>query len=244
MKSVNGTLTETLYGSVTINEDIHLDANHTHNNSPRSQNLMTQRTSNIDSMVQTAAILVAIVSAIGVIVILMQPEKKTLMEEEQLNVEPLCTVKNSIFMDKNPSENKKLKAIREQKEQPLLDAFQGAKMWFHEKVPSLRNHVKIETDAWGVRITLDSIAHPTFTISGRWDMIHFGSDYIGCSMVGWSLYSECPYPEWFERMNCLMPKCDDSKVNSLSEGCGLGTSTAISEASREERRGAAHQPTG
>ena len=37
----------------------------------------------IDSMVQTAAIVVAIVSALGVGVILMQPEKKTLVEEEQ-----------------------------------------------------------------------------------------------------------------------------------------------------------------
>ena len=45
-------------------------------------------------------------------------------------------------------------------------------------------------------------------------------------------------------MNCHLPKCDDSKVNNLSEGCGLGTSTAISEASREERRGAAYQTTG
>ena len=101
-------------------------------------------------------------------------------------------------MDKNPSENDDLKAIREQKERPLLDAFQGSKMWFHEKYLLFETTVNIETDAWGARITLSSIAHPTFTISGRWDMINFGSDYIGCSMVGWSLYSECPYPEWFE----------------------------------------------
>lgn len=100
-------------------------------------------------------------------------------------------------MVENPSENNKLKAIREQKEQPLLDAFQGSKMWFHEKYLLFETTVNIETDAWGARITLSSIAHPTFTISGRWDMINFGSDYIGCSMVGWSLYSECPYTEWF-----------------------------------------------
>ena len=82
MKSVNGTLTETLYGSVTINEDIHLDANHTHENSTQPE-LETQSTGGIDSMVQTAAIVVAIVSAIGLGVILMQPEKKILVEEEQ-----------------------------------------------------------------------------------------------------------------------------------------------------------------
>ena len=100
-------------------------------------------------------------------------------------------------MDKNPSENKKLKAIREQKEQPLLDAFQGAKMWYHDMYLLFETTINIETGTWGVRITLDSIAHPTFAISERWDMIRFGSDYIAPSMVGWSLYSECPYPEWF-----------------------------------------------
>ena len=100
-------------------------------------------------------------------------------------------------MEKKAHENDELKAIREQKEQPLLDAFQDTKMWFHEKNLLFETTVNIETDAWGARITLESIAHPTFTISGRWDMIRFGTDYIGCARVGWSLYTECPYPEWF-----------------------------------------------
>ena len=81
MKSINGTLTETLYGSVTINEDVHLDANHTHDNTTQ-QGVETQSTDGNDSMVQTAAIVVAILSALGVGMILMQPEKKTLVEEE------------------------------------------------------------------------------------------------------------------------------------------------------------------
>ena len=81
MKSINGTLTETLYGSVTINEDVHLDANHTHDNTTQ-QGVETQSTVGNDSMVQTAAIVVAVLSALGFGVILMQPEKKTLVEEE------------------------------------------------------------------------------------------------------------------------------------------------------------------
>ena len=60
MKSINGTLTETLYGSVTINEDVHLDANHTHDNTTK-QEVETLSTGTNDSMVQTAAIVVAIV---------------------------------------------------------------------------------------------------------------------------------------------------------------------------------------
>ncbi len=81
MKSINGTLTETLYGSVIINEDVHLDANHTHENTTQPA-VESQSTGGNDSMIQTAAIVVAIVSALGVGVILMQPEKKTLVEEE------------------------------------------------------------------------------------------------------------------------------------------------------------------
>ena len=81
MKSINGSVTETLYGSVTINEDVHLDGNHTHDNTTQP-GVETQSTGGADSMVQTAAIVVAIVSALGLGVILMQPAKKTLVEEE------------------------------------------------------------------------------------------------------------------------------------------------------------------
>ena len=81
MKSINGTPSETLHGSVTINEDVHLDANHTHDNTTQP-GVETQSTGENDSMVQTAAIVVAIVSALGLGVILVQPEKKTLNEEE------------------------------------------------------------------------------------------------------------------------------------------------------------------
>ena len=80
MKSVNGTLIETLYGSITINEDVHLDANHTHNGT--TDNLTTNVDSSDKSMTQTIAIIVAIVSAIGLGVLFIQPPKKTLKEEE------------------------------------------------------------------------------------------------------------------------------------------------------------------
>lgn len=81
MKSINGTSTETLYGSVTINEDVHLDANHSHNDSVQPE-LDTKSTGDDDSMVQTLALTVAILSSIGLVVLLMQPQKKTLIEEE------------------------------------------------------------------------------------------------------------------------------------------------------------------
>ena len=79
MKSINGTLTETLYGSVMINEDIHLDANHTHDDSLEPE---LEKDSNEGDMVQSLAIAVAIASAIGILVVLRQPQKQYLFEDE------------------------------------------------------------------------------------------------------------------------------------------------------------------
>ena len=81
MKSINGTLTETLYGSVTINEDVHLDANHSHDDSVQSE--LDTKSSDDTSMIQTLAIAVAILSAIGLGIVLMMPKEKTLVDEEQ-----------------------------------------------------------------------------------------------------------------------------------------------------------------
>ena len=80
MKSINGTLTETVYGSIVINEDVHLDGNHSHDDNVQPE--LDDKESGDDSMVQTLAILIAIVSAIGLGALLLQPGKKTLFEEE------------------------------------------------------------------------------------------------------------------------------------------------------------------
>ena len=79
MKSINGSVTETLYGSVTINEDVHLDGNHTHDD---AQSETQTQDSGVESTSQLIAMAMAIVSAIGLGLLLMQPEKKTLVEEE------------------------------------------------------------------------------------------------------------------------------------------------------------------
>jgi len=79
MTSINGSLTETSYGSVTINEDVHLDGNHSHD-----ENVQPKLTGDTgaNSMIQSFAIGVAVVSAIGLGFMLMQPKKKVLVEEE------------------------------------------------------------------------------------------------------------------------------------------------------------------
>ena len=81
MTSINGTLSETISGSVIINQDLHLDANHTHDGT--TDDLTTNvDSSSDDSMTQTIAIIVSIVSAIGLGVLFIQTPKKTLKEEE------------------------------------------------------------------------------------------------------------------------------------------------------------------
>tara|TARA_Y100000994_G_scaffold216331_1_gene193130 strand:- start:208 stop:801 length:594 start_codon:yes stop_codon:yes gene_type:complete len=80
MKSINGSLTETVYGSIVINEDVHLDGNHSHDENVQPE--LEDKESGDGSMVQTLAIVIAIVSAIGLGALLLQPEKKTLFEEE------------------------------------------------------------------------------------------------------------------------------------------------------------------
>ncbi|DAC38982.1 MAG TPA: hypothetical protein D7I00_07170 [Candidatus Poseidoniales archaeon] len=79
MKSINGSVTETLYGSVTINEDVHLDGNHTHDD---AQSETQNQDSGVEPTTQLIAMAMAIVSAIGLGLLLLQPEKKTLVEEE------------------------------------------------------------------------------------------------------------------------------------------------------------------
>ena len=80
MKSINGSVTETLYGSVNINEDVHLDGNHTHDED--AQSVTQNQDSGADSTTQLIAMAIAIVSAICLGLLLMQPDKKTLVEEE------------------------------------------------------------------------------------------------------------------------------------------------------------------
>lgn len=81
MTSINGSLSETIFGSVTINQDLHLDANHTHDGT--TDDLTTNvDSSSDDSLTQTIAIIVLIVSAIGLGVLFIQTPKKVLKEEE------------------------------------------------------------------------------------------------------------------------------------------------------------------
>jgi hypothetical protein len=82
MTSINGSLSETINGSVTINQDIHLDANHTHDDGTQSQ-IIENVGGNDNSTVQTLALFVAVLSAVGLGILLFSNEKKLDPLEEE-----------------------------------------------------------------------------------------------------------------------------------------------------------------
>ena len=132
------------------------------------------------------------------------------------------------FADKNPSENDELKAIREQKEQPLLDAFQGA------NVVSRSIFLKPQSTSkpmHGEHVS-HSVASLIRRLRSRDDGTRSTGSDIGCSMVGRSLYSECPYPEWFENDGLMLKWTFKGKTF----GSWLGPSTAILKHLKSEVR--------
>ena len=82
MTSINGSLSETISGSVTINQDLHLDANHTHDDGTQSQ-IVESNGSTDNSTIQILAIVVAVLSAVGLGILLFSNEKKADPLEEE-----------------------------------------------------------------------------------------------------------------------------------------------------------------
>jgi hypothetical protein len=94
-------------------------------------------------------------------------------------------------------EKDQLNGIREQLEKHILTTFNGKEMWYQEGILQAKGIAHITTDEWGVRINfVESENHEAISLDGRWDVIIAHSNYLGASMVGWSLSFECPYPEW------------------------------------------------
>tara|TARA_B100000459_G_C8589529_1_gene207088 strand:- start:494 stop:1090 length:597 start_codon:yes stop_codon:yes gene_type:complete len=81
MTSVNGSLFETLYGSVNVNPDVHMDANHTHNGT--QTNSVENEGGSEDTMVRDLAVFFAVFSAMGLAILLFSSEKKTDPLEEE-----------------------------------------------------------------------------------------------------------------------------------------------------------------
>ena len=82
MTSINGSLSDTISGSVTVNQDLHLDANHTHDDGSQSQTVESNGGSD-NTTVQIVAIFVAVLSAVGLGILLFNNEKKTDPLEEE-----------------------------------------------------------------------------------------------------------------------------------------------------------------
>jgi len=89
----------------------------------------------------------------------------------------------------------RLKAKRESLEAGVK-ALDGKRLWFQERYLQFPGIAHITTDDWGARVSFESEHWPEpLNLSGRWDVLIVGSDHLGAQYCGWSLDSECPYPE-------------------------------------------------
>ena len=96
----------------------------------------------------------------------------------------------------SPTERSEFVDIRKKLETAILRDFHMKKVWFQERDMQWRGLAKISTDEWGVRVRFESENHRTLFLSGRWDVILASPNYLGAQYCGWSITSECLYPEW------------------------------------------------
>ena len=89
----------------------------------------------------------------------------------------------------------RLRAKRESLEAGVK-ALDGKRLWYQERYLQFPGIAHITTDDWGARVSFESEHWPEpLNLSGRWDVLIVGSDHLGAQYCGWSLDSECPYPE-------------------------------------------------
>tara|TARA_B100000287_G_scaffold393535_1_gene406850 strand:+ start:188 stop:559 length:372 start_codon:yes stop_codon:yes gene_type:complete len=96
----------------------------------------------------------------------------------------------------SPTERSEFVDIRKKLESAILRNFHMKKVWFQERDMQWRGLAKISTDEWGVRVRFESENHRTLFLSGRWDVMLASPNYLGAQYCGWSITSECLYPEW------------------------------------------------
>ena len=101
------------------------------------------------------------------------------------------------YNDMNTIEDNKEKILQKkaQLEAKVL-AWNGKEIWYQERDIHIPGIASIETDDWGVRVTLHSEYWPKpITLSGRWDILSVGLDGMGAAYCGWYLCLEMIYPE-------------------------------------------------
>lgn len=89
----------------------------------------------------------------------------------------------------------RLKAIRNDREATVL-AFDGTEMWYQEMWYQFPGIVSLETDDWGVKVTLASehFERPV-NLSARWDCLNLWANALSGQYCGWTLCTEPIIPE-------------------------------------------------
>ena len=74
--------------------------------------------------------------------------------------------------------------------------FDGQRMWYQEKYYQIPGICKIESNDWGIVVTITSEHRDKpLTVSGRWDVMVIHQNGIGAQYCGWSITSDRCYDE-------------------------------------------------
>ena len=77
-----------------------------------------------------------------------------------------------------------------------IKSWDGTEMWYQEGALHFPGIVKIKTDDWGVKLTLDSKHFDELiSLSGRWDILSVGESGMTAMYCGWTIDKEMIFPE-------------------------------------------------
>ena len=77
----------------------------------------------------------------------------------------------------------------------IAKSWDGKEVWFLERMLQFPGLVSVNTDDWGVSITIISEYYRKFSVSGRWDILSVWSSGMSALYCGWKLDKEMIWPE-------------------------------------------------
>tara|TARA_B100000902_G_scaffold374207_1_gene402975 strand:+ start:771 stop:1115 length:345 start_codon:yes stop_codon:yes gene_type:complete len=77
----------------------------------------------------------------------------------------------------------------------IAKSWDGKEVWFLERMLQFPGLVSVNTDDWGVSVTIISEYYRKFKVSARWDVLRINDSAMSGLYCGWTLSKEMYYPE-------------------------------------------------
>ncbi|MDA7556185.1 hypothetical protein N8809_06075 [Euryarchaeota archaeon] len=74
-------------------------------------------------------------------------------------------------------------------------SWDGKEVWFLERMLQFPCLVSVNTDDWGITVTIISEYYRKFNVSARWDVLRINDFSMSGLYCGWTLSKEMYYPE-------------------------------------------------